>query len=181
MTMTVAPTATVTSIQRVGSDMLFPLPADANYSYQQRYDASHRGTDILAPKGTPVLAVESGKVECRVEPKGGKVCYLETTHGKRYYYAHLDSYEFEKATVEAGDKLGAIGNTGNAAGRPPHLHFQISPGGRGTIQDPYPELAAADPKRSTGARGPTSVTKTASGGGLGLLLLLFLVLKKGKL
>lgn len=144
---------------------VFPLPADARYQYAQRYGPAtgHWGVDIMAPKGTPVLAVADGALQCTTDPKGGNVCYLTAKDGTRYYYAHLDSYEFPRSSrdrdVQAGDQIATVGNTGNAKGGPPHLHFQVSPR-KGETVDPYPLLRTIDPHNLGTAPAPpvSSVT-----------------------
>lgn len=139
--------------------MRFPIPRGQAYSYAQRYGV-HQGTDIMAEEGTPVVAVEDGTAHAALDPKGGVVVYLSTSAGARYYYAHLsrvvaplDPEDRQiRLEVRAGDQLGAVGSTGNAAGGAPHLHFQLDRGA-GWV-DPYPWLRAADPN-ATGGRGAT--------------------------
>ena len=92
---------------------------------------------MFAPRGTPVLAGAAGRVS-RVQetPVGGRVVWLQTDAGS-LYYAHLDRQLVEPgARVAAGDTLGTVGNTGNAAATPPHLHFGVY-GRRGAV-DPEP-------------------------------------------
>jgi murein DD-endopeptidase MepM/ murein hydrolase activator NlpD len=103
---------------------------------------AHRGVDIFAPRGTPVLAATDGWVT-RVETTrvGGKVVWMQPLFGNmRVYYAHLDEQWVEPGDfVIAGEPLGAVGNTGNAITTPPHLHFGVyvrRPGVRGGAQDP---------------------------------------------
>ena len=112
----------------------------------------------MAPAGTPVLAVEGGKAWSAIEEKGGKVAYLDGKSGVRYFYGHLQTWATKliSATpttpieVDASDVLGLVGSTGNAEGRPPHLHFQMK---RGSLQiDPFDDLAAVDIKHK-GDRG----------------------------
>ena len=103
---------------------------------------AHRGVDIFAPRGTPVLAATDGWVT-RVETTrvGGNVVWMQPLFGNmRVYYAHLDEQWVEPGDfVAAGQPLGAVGNTGNAATTPPHLHFGVyvrRPGVRGGARDP---------------------------------------------
>lgn len=128
----------------------FPLPSDATYHYTDEWSAKHQGTDIFASRGMPVVAVVAGRARAAEDPKGGHVVYLQGDDGRTYYYAHLDSRDpvLEEAgplgvDVEAGAMLGGVGNSGNAAGTEPHLHFQISENGRAI--DPFPELSELDP------------------------------------
>lgn len=103
---------------------------------------AHRGVDIFAARGTPVLAATDGWVT-RVETTrvGGNVVWMQPLFGNmRVYYAHLHEQWVEPGEfVLAGQSLGAVGNTGNAITTPPHLHFGVyvrQPGMRGGAQDP---------------------------------------------
>lgn len=101
---------------------------------------SHKGIDIFAPKGTPVLAASEGVVGRVTNNRlGGKVVWLNSLkRGFTQYYAHLDSQTVKPGQrVYAGDTLGFVGNTGNARTTPPHLHFSIYKFGRGAV-DPLP-------------------------------------------
>lgn len=128
------------------------MPAQVQYSYAQRFTMQHVGTDIMAPLGTHVLAVEDGTAWATIDPKGGNVVYLDGESGYRYYYAHLASWtpllvvtSDPKVAVKAGDALGYVGNTGNAATTPTHLHFQMRKGS--LIVDPFDDLLKVDPHR----------------------------------
>jgi murein DD-endopeptidase MepM/ murein hydrolase activator NlpD len=93
----------------------------------------HEAIDIMAPRGTPVVAVADGQIaSVRTNRLGGKVLYLTSPNGRyRFYYAHLDGYAAGitgGATVFQGDTLGFVGNTGNARYTAPHLHFQVMEG-----------------------------------------------------
>jgi murein DD-endopeptidase MepM/ murein hydrolase activator NlpD len=110
----------------------------------------HHAIDIMAPKGTPVLAAASGTVEKIFESDaGGHTIYVRTPDGAAiHYYAHLDSYGVsEKQAVRQGERIATVGSTGSAAGGAPHLHFEVKimrPGERwweGTNVNPYPLLA----------------------------------------
>ena len=103
---------------------------------------AHRGVDIFAARGTPVLAATDGWVT-RVETTrvGGNVIWVQPLFGNmRLYYAHLHEQWVEPGEfVLAGQPLGAVGNTGNAVTTPPHLHFGVyvrRQGVRGGAQDP---------------------------------------------
>jgi murein DD-endopeptidase MepM/ murein hydrolase activator NlpD len=113
----------------------------------------HEATDIVAPRGTPVVAVDDGVIaRLFTSVPGGLTVYELSADGAwTYYYAHLDHYPEglrEGALVRAGDVLGYVGNTGNA-GPTAHLHFAIlrrdaqSSWWEGTAVDPYPLLRAA--------------------------------------
>jgi murein DD-endopeptidase MepM/ murein hydrolase activator NlpD len=90
----------------------------------------HRAIDILAPRGTPVLAADDGRV-LRVSwnSAGGNTVYATDVEGRIvYYYAHLDHYRESLAAgmpLTKGDTIGFVGTTGNAPNDIPHLHFQI--------------------------------------------------------
>ena len=114
----------------------------------------HEATDIIAPRGTPVLAVEDGTiVKLFLSVPGGHTIYQFDPPGRYcYYYAHLDSYEAhltEGMHVRRGDVIGYVGTTGNAPPNMPHLHFGITEIGKdkkwwgGTPIDPYPLLRAS--------------------------------------
>ena len=107
---------------------------------------AHRGVDIFAKRGHPVVAASDGWI-VRVEetPVGGKVVWQQPLFGGvRLYDAHLDEQLVERGQfVRAGDPVGRVGNTGNAITTPPHLHFGVylrRTAGRGGAVDPYPLL-----------------------------------------
>lgn len=119
----------------------------------------HRALDILARRGTPVLAADSGRIlRVSVNALGGNTIYATDPLGRVvYYYAHLDAYQPGLAagvTVTRGDTLGFVGTTGNAPKDTPHLHFQVMrmpPDGKywdGEPINPYPLfLLTQDPAR----------------------------------
>ena len=91
----------------------------------------HEGVDIFAPRSTPVLAVADGYAAPRVNRLGGNTVWLSTA-GTSYYYAHLERSALSSAQrVHAGDVLGYVGNSGNAAATVPHLHFGVYRWGKG--------------------------------------------------
>ena len=103
----------------------------------------HEGIDIFAKRGTPVLSSTEGIVaQVGTNRLGGLVVWVTGPGGQRHYYAHLDRYSDVEAgmRIEAGRVLGYVGNTGNAKGTPPHLHYGIYETG-GAI-NPYPLLRA---------------------------------------
>lgn len=92
---------------------------------------AHEAIDIMARRGTPVLAAASGTVEKLFwSVRGGTAVYVRSPDRRRiYYYAHLDRYASglaERQRVWAGDLLGYVGSTGDASPQAPHLHFGIS-------------------------------------------------------
>jgi murein DD-endopeptidase MepM/ murein hydrolase activator NlpD len=103
----------------------------------------HKGTDMFAAIGTPVVAVVGGSVFYQDEGTGGKSAYVNGSDGNTYYYTHLNDYVGGGRNVSGGELIGHVGNTGNAAGGASHLHFEIRPGGPNGAQiNPYPTLAA---------------------------------------
>jgi murein DD-endopeptidase MepM/ murein hydrolase activator NlpD len=93
----------------------------------------HHGDDIFAPLGAPVLAVAAGTVfSVGWNTIGGNRLWLRDGQGNLFYYAHLSAFTPLAAnnnSVNAGDVLGFVGNTGDAQGTPTHLHFEIHPVG----------------------------------------------------
>ena len=90
----------------------------------------HNAIDILAPRGTPVLAADDGRIHSlRRNTAGGITIYLIDADARMvHYYAHLDGYRkglVEGAEVRKGEVIGYVGTTGNAPENTPHLHFQI--------------------------------------------------------
>jgi peptidoglycan LD-endopeptidase LytH len=91
---------------------------------------THDAVDILAPRGTPVIAADAGTIfRLRQNEAGGITIYqLDPEERFVYYYAHLDRYEkglVEGMSIKQGDVLGFVGTTGNAPKDTPHLHFQV--------------------------------------------------------
>jgi hypothetical protein len=99
---------------------------------------AHKGVDMLAPRGTPVLAPVAGVVTHRGNSLGGLSFYLNGVDGNRYYGTHMSGYG-ASGSVAAGTIIGYVGDTGNAKGTP-HLHFEVHPGG-GNPTNPYPYVA----------------------------------------
>ena len=122
--------------------MVFPVLGNHYYSNTWGAPRSggrhHMGTDIMAPKGTKVVAVVSGRVRPHWNSLGGKSITLTGDNGWVYYYAHLNGYAVGNVRVKAGQLIGYVGNTGNAAGGANHCHFQMGPHGRWV--NPYPYL-----------------------------------------
>ena len=103
----------------------------------------HKGIDIFARRGTPVMAAIDGVIRrVRNRGLGGKQVWLYDSHRRQsLYYAHLDTQLVrEGQLVQAGDTLGLVGNTGNARNARPHLHFSIYRRRYGAI-DPHPFVA----------------------------------------
>jgi murein DD-endopeptidase MepM/ murein hydrolase activator NlpD len=114
----------------------------------------HEATDIVAPRGTPVLAVEDGTIKKLFLSKPGGITIYEFDPSERYcyYYAHLQGYAHdlkEGMWVSKGHVIGYVGTSGNAPPGAPHLHFGITIIGPekkwwgGTPIDPFPILRAS--------------------------------------
>jgi len=91
---------------------------------------THEALDIMAQRGTPVRAVETGRVAklFRSVPGGLTLYLFDPTETFSYYYAHLDRYApglVEGQQIRRGDVIGYVGSTGNASEDAPHLHFAI--------------------------------------------------------
>ncbi|MFS2081396.1 M23 family metallopeptidase [Telluria sp. Tellsp131] len=130
--------------------MPFSRLADT-YDQPRGTERHHEALDIMAPKGTKVVAVADGRiVKLFTSKPGGLTVYqFDPTEKYAYYYAHLDRYADglqEGAQVRRGDLIGYVGATGNADPNAPHLHFavfELTPDKqwwKGTPVNPYPLL-----------------------------------------
>jgi peptidoglycan LD-endopeptidase LytH len=97
----------------------------------------HQGIDLLAPAGTPLVAVTSGtitRLSNTDRGRGGISLWLRDAHGTAYYYAHNHHNLVHLGQqVQAGQLLARVGISGNAKGGPPHLHFQLHPDSGGPV------------------------------------------------
>jgi lipoprotein-anchoring transpeptidase ErfK/SrfK len=120
---------------------------------EMRGKQRHEAIDIPAPRGTPVLAVDDGRIVklFKSVPGGLTIYQFDPSERFAYYYAHLESYAAEAAEgkqLKRGEVIGYVGSTGNANPATPHLHFaifQLGPEKRwwqGTAINPYPLLTA---------------------------------------
>ncbi|MBN2359224.1 MAG: peptidoglycan DD-metalloendopeptidase family protein [Deltaproteobacteria bacterium] len=117
-------------------------PTDANHP------RGHQGVDIFAPRGEPVVAPVTGVIESAGHTSVGGNCVTIRRGEERFYLAHLDSLADLRPgqSISAGDPVGTVGNTGNAQGTAPHLHFSIYRGSGGYYSNainPFPYLMAA--------------------------------------
>jgi murein DD-endopeptidase MepM/ murein hydrolase activator NlpD len=126
-----------------------------------RAGRAHEALDILAPRGSAVVAVDEGVVQKLFESvRGGLSVYQFDPAGAYcYYYAHLDRYAdglHEGQTLRRGDVIGYVGTTGNAPPDTPHLHFAIfklepeKQWWKGAALNPYPLWAPAAAGRAQG-------------------------------
>lgn len=140
--------------------LAFPVPGVDPASVQDTFDELHGGgqkheaTDLMAPAGTPVVAVDDGIIKkLFLSVRGGLTIYqFDPTGAYCYYYAHLQRYARgleEGQPVKRGDLIAYVGSSGDAAPNDPHLHFAIfklGPAKRwweGTPINPYPILTAS--------------------------------------
>jgi murein DD-endopeptidase MepM/ murein hydrolase activator NlpD len=115
--------------------LLMPVPAVEARRLRDdfadpRAGNSHEALDILAPRGSAVVAVDDGVVKkLFTSVRGGLTVYQFDPEGTYcYYYAHLDRYApglREGMVLKKGDRIGDVGTTGNAPPQTPHLHFAI--------------------------------------------------------
>jgi murein DD-endopeptidase MepM/ murein hydrolase activator NlpD len=127
--------------------------ADLRDTYEQARGGgrTHHAIDILAPRGTPVIAAVPGTIrKLFISNGGGLTIYqFDEAEERVYYYAHLDRYAngiAEGQFVEQGSVIGYVGTTGNAPPGTPHLHFSIEvlpptkEWSKGQPVNPYPVL-----------------------------------------
>lgn len=99
----------------------------AFWAYPWGKSVTHKGVDIFAARGTDVVAAESGWVIYTGQLSlGGNVVFVLSAGWRLHYYAHLQSIETVTGKwLTRGALLGKVGTTGNAIGKPPHLHYSI--------------------------------------------------------
>jgi murein DD-endopeptidase MepM/ murein hydrolase activator NlpD len=161
-----------TSAKKVSRSVVFPV-AGSRSVVRDKWGASrgggvrlHKGIDIHARKGTPVVALCDGRIVNRGHtPIGGKTLWLKSaTQPWTAYYAHLDKQLVKEGQwVRKGQVIGTVGNTGNARTTPPHLHFGVAKGKKWVNPLPYvkgaPKVAAR-----TGSGSPKSFARAKSKG-----------------
>jgi hypothetical protein len=126
----------------------FPVFGEATYTHDWLFPRFgpgwrlHQGTDIFAPMGTSVGSPADGRVRLSNGGLGGIALYVTEADGTYYYLAHLAGVAEGLAdgdSVTVGQVIGYNGNSGNAEGTPPHVHFEVHPQGGGPV-DPKPVL-----------------------------------------
>ena len=162
---------TPTDAQLLASrQMVIPVEGISRGGHPQQLDEMrgkrrHEALDIMAARGTPVLAVDDGKVAKLFRSDCGGITVYQFDRDEKfiYYYAHLDRYAKDLAEgqfLKRGQVLGYVGSTGNAPPNAPHLHFTIFKLGpdkrwwKGTAVNPFPYLT-----------GTTETTLAKQGGG----------------
>jgi murein DD-endopeptidase MepM/ murein hydrolase activator NlpD len=145
--------------QRAGAPGKLLLPVDGikpaqltdTFNQARGKERRHEALDIMAPKGTKVLAAADGKVvKLFTSKRGGLTVYqFDPTSTWAYYYAHLDRYADgvkEGVVLKRGDLVGYVGSTGDASPEAPHLHFAVvaltpeKQWWKGTPINPFPLL-----------------------------------------
>jgi murein DD-endopeptidase MepM/ murein hydrolase activator NlpD len=139
----------------------FVFPVYGKHNFGDTYGAFradtgfHEGNDIFGAAGTPLVAVCDGSLN-RVGtlPISGNRLWVKCTKtGDSFFYAHLSAFATDTRNalhVKAGQVIGFLGSTGDAEQTPPHLHFEVHPGDRGSV-DPYPFLRAWESRRDVPA------------------------------
>jgi murein DD-endopeptidase MepM/ murein hydrolase activator NlpD len=123
-----------------------------NFAETRGGTRKHEALDIMAPRGTAVIAVDDGRVAKLFRSAAGGITLYQFDSEEKYvyYYAHLDRYAegmVEGLMLKRGDLVGYVGSTGNAPAHAPHLHFTMFRMGpdkkwwKGTAVNPYPYLA----------------------------------------
>ena len=151
-TTTTLPPAAAQSVNAITIPVAGVQRADLKDTFSDpRTGHLHGALDIMAPRGTPVLAAVDGTIRKLFNSRAGGITIYEfdEPEAMNYYYAHLDRYADglrEGMKVRRGDVIGYVGSTGNAPAHAPHLHFAVSvlpptkEWWKGEAIDPYPLL-----------------------------------------
>ena len=144
---------TYAELSRIPPPSDLPVPVDnvrANriadtFGAPRGRDRTHQGVDIFAPRGTAIRSSTWGVVtSIRDGGLGGRQVWVLGPGGERHYYAHLEGWApglEAQQIVHAGTLLGFVGDSGNAKGAPPHLHYGIY--GNDGAYDPLPLFRSA--------------------------------------
>jgi murein DD-endopeptidase MepM/ murein hydrolase activator NlpD len=132
-----------------GVSHVFPIRAASKFSddwlFSRPGGRYHEGIDLFAAYGSPVVAVADGTLfRVGYNGLGGWRLWLRDNAGTTFYYAHLSSFAptaTEGASVTGGTVIGFVGDSGDARGTSPHVHFEIHPGGGGPVR-PYPLVSS---------------------------------------
>ena len=165
--------------------LIFPLVGSVAFQDDfgdARFSGTHQGNDLMAPRGTVAVATEPGKIKFwTTSARAGCMLYLYGVSGTTYYYIHLNNdltkgndnrgkcvpgVAYAKglkdgASVEAGQPVGYVGNSGDADSTAPHLHFELHPND-GAAVNPYPYLKKAE-RLIFATSTQTTVTLTVAG------------------
>lgn len=145
---------TVLRLDAAGPGWVCPVQGatryEADFGAPRGAGRTHQGIDLVAPRGTTVVANTDGVLRLSVNPRGGLAYYLTAANGDVFYGAHLDSYVAEAGRVRLGQAIGTVGDSGNAKGGVTHLHFERAPKG-GAPVDPIPYLQPVCVRASRGA------------------------------
>jgi len=128
---------------------LKPRDIRDSWDFPRSGGRKHRGIDIFAPRGRDIVSTTPGiVVTVGTNRLGGRVVRILGPGGQWHYYAHLESFSSirEGHIVSAGTILGTVGDSGNARGTPPHLHYGIYRF-RGGAMNPFPLLRSQIPLR----------------------------------
>lgn len=123
-----------------GGDIRCPVPGASyvnGWGFPRSGGRAHAGIDMFAPRGTPIYAPVSGRVDVATGTIGGHQFRLTSADGTLWFGSHMDRFG-KSGQVSAGDIIGYTGDSGNAKGSRHHLHFEIHPGARAV--NPYPLL-----------------------------------------
>ncbi|MBA2332356.1 MAG: M23 family metallopeptidase [Actinobacteria bacterium] len=158
--------------------LVFPILGEATWSDDfgdARGQGSHEGNDLLAPRRALALAAEAGRVKFwTTSARAGCMLYLDGASGTQYLYIHLNNDLTDENDnqgtcvpgvayadklksgdkVTAGEPIGFVGDSGDANGTSPHLHFEVHPGGGGAT-NPFPHLKRASRLLFAATKGTT--------------------------
>lgn len=114
-----------------------PVPGSEfvdSWGFARSGGRAHKGVDMMAPSGTPILAPMDGTVRSSNSSLGGLGFYLDDGFGNEFFGSHMATLDVT-GWVEAGTQIGTVGSSGNAG--TPHLHFEIAPAGGASV-NPFP-------------------------------------------